>query len=263
MATYTNAQIEPLAQRMVQQLPGLDINLARVWIRAESGVGNNPLGVTSVQGRISKLNTYSTPIAGIDAAINLLKSSSYYAGIRTAISSGSVTDQAKAIIASPWHSRGSPYYTDVFTKAGFLSSTSPIPGGGASTPITQLPSITTPGSSVTQDTLTADQWNAVIAELHSKYGWTSIQKISATNFADVVAAAKTQGLDLSNLDWTQFYGKYVSDLRDNLSTRGIIPGANLLDFNFDIVAAVMFIGVILVGITLIGTGGLIAIKGKK
>ena len=150
---YTAAEIEPLAQRMVQQLPGLNIDLARVWIRSESGVGNNPLGVTSMQGGVSKLNTYPTRIAGIDAAINLLKSSSNYAGVRTAIATGDLQKQAEALIASPWNRRGSPYYTKVFGAAGFLSGSSTTPSGGASTPITTLPNPPNTSTSTSGDTL--------------------------------------------------------------------------------------------------------------
>jgi len=123
---YSNAEVEPLAQRLVANLPGLDIRLARAWIKSESGVGNNPLGVTHMgpNGK-SVLSTYSSRIEGIDAASALLKRSNNYAGIRKAIAGGNLRQQALAIIASPWNRRGSPYYTKVFTRAGFLGANPP------------------------------------------------------------------------------------------------------------------------------------------
>ena len=130
---YTAAEVEPLAQRLVQLLPGLDIRLARVWIKSESGVGNNPLGVTHTgpQGK-SVLSTYGSRLEGIEAAAALVKRSSNYAGIRASLAGGNLRQQALAIIASPWNRRGSPYYTRVFTAAGFLGGTPPPVTGGPS-----------------------------------------------------------------------------------------------------------------------------------
>lgn len=155
--TYTAAQTEPLAQRLVANLPGLDISLARSWITAESGAHNNPLGVTAKVGSGKPIgqmigpNTYlvryPTPQAGIDAASAMLKSSSMswaYGGVIKAIASGDRTAQAKALIASPWNARNSPYYTRVFTKAGFLSGTTKTP---TTTP-TKTPTNTPPTGAV-------------------------------------------------------------------------------------------------------------------
>lgn len=124
---YSDAEVEPLAQRLVQQLPGLDVRLARVWIKSESGANGNPLGVTHVENGVSKLSTYATREQGIDAAASLVRSSGNYAGVRSAFAGGNLRQQALALIASPWNARNSPYYTRVFTAAGLLGS------GGATT----------------------------------------------------------------------------------------------------------------------------------
>src|ERR1035437_11134209 len=120
---YTASYTEPLAQRLAADLPGLNINLARSWICAESGANNNPLGVTASGGsgqpvgQMISTNTYlvkyPTQQAGIDAAAALLKSPSMSwasAPVLTAIKSGSAATQAKAVIASPWYTSGSPDY---------------------------------------------------------------------------------------------------------------------------------------------------------
>ena len=130
--TYSAAETEPLAQRLVSDLPGLDIRLARAWIIAESGDNGNVLGVTHVENGVSKLNTYATREQGIDAAAALVKSSSHYSGVRSAIAGGNVRQQALALIASPWNHPGSPYYTTRFTAAGLLGglpTTSTSSGG--------------------------------------------------------------------------------------------------------------------------------------
>jgi hypothetical protein len=135
---YSDAEVEPLAQRLVSQLPGLDIRLARVWIKSESGVNGNPLGVTHVENGVSKLNTYATREEGIDAAAALVKRSNNYAGIRSAIAGGNLRQQALALIASPWNARNSPYYTRVFTAAGLLGATPPAATGEYATKFNTL-----------------------------------------------------------------------------------------------------------------------------
>lgn len=265
--TYSTAQIEPLAQRMVQALPGLDIRLARVWIQSESGANNNPLGVTSVQGGVSKLNSYPSPFAGIDAAIALIKNSSYYSGIRKAIAGGSISDQAKAIIASPWNARNSPYYTRVFTNAGFLGTTSTttpprhpdVPSGGASTPITQPPSDTS-GTSLTptQETLKklgiSTDPNYILKEL-------DVWKIR------LYATGSDINLLFNPND--EFYKGYAKNLLGKPVSKMIADWKSNTtyqqsDFSLpDIPSVLTFLGVILVGITFILTGGLIALKGKS
>lgn len=117
MATYSPAMVRVLAQRLCHDLPGLYQQVAECWINAEQGVNNNPLGVTA--GGV--LVHYPNPIAGIDAAAARVRTSIHYGGIRASLS-GSVRDQALAIIASPWNFPGSPYYTRRFNECGLLTS---------------------------------------------------------------------------------------------------------------------------------------------
>jgi hypothetical protein len=127
--SYTAAQIEPLALRLCHDLPGLHMEVARTWIGAESGANNNPLGMTASRGSNAAVgqwigpNTYliryPTQMAGIVAAADHVRTSSYYAGIRASLI-GTIKAQALAIIASPWNATNSPYYTKVFTNAGLL-----------------------------------------------------------------------------------------------------------------------------------------------
>jgi len=131
---YTAAQTNVLAQRLVKDLPGLNINVARAWIQAESGGNNNPLGMTAQRGSGAPVgqwisaNTYlikyATPTAGIDAAAAHLKTSTYYHGIIGSLASGSASQQAMAIIASPWNATNSTYYANAFSKAGLLGNLS-------------------------------------------------------------------------------------------------------------------------------------------
>lgn len=116
--TYSAAQTEPLAQRLVADLPGLNINVARAWIRAESGTGNNPLGVT-VNGQLA---TYATPEQGIDAAAARIQLLPIYGGIRAAVQSDNPKTQALAITASPWNKPNSGYYFNQFNKAGLFGT---------------------------------------------------------------------------------------------------------------------------------------------
>ena len=83
------------------QMSGLAPDVALAWVKKENGVNNNILGVTNQNG----LETFATWQQGIDAAVNLLKTSSYYAGIRAAIAGGNHCAQRDAIVASPWSGR--------------------------------------------------------------------------------------------------------------------------------------------------------------
>jgi hypothetical protein len=240
---YTASQTEPLAQRLVANLPGLNINLARSWIGAESGGNNNPLGVTATLGSGQPIGQmisaktylvkYPTPTAGIDAASALLKSPSMswaYGGVVKAINGGTTAQQASALIASPWNVTNSPYYRRVFTAAGLLSNTTKTTPTPTKTPTTTPGSSGGTGGNVGSDayppvakavTLTTDQWNAVIASLTP-----GTRYISASNAQDIINAARKQGLTLTVADLTPFYGKSVSSLRDSLAAKGTIPAAD-------------------------------------
>ena len=85
---------------------GLCPAVALAWVMAEDGVNNNTLGVTGSGG----LNTYATWQEGLDAAITLLRTSSYYSGIMAAVANHDCCAQRNAIVASPWS--GSSHYAN-------------------------------------------------------------------------------------------------------------------------------------------------------
>jgi hypothetical protein len=84
-------------------LTGIPASVATAWALDESGNGiapgspgsnNNPYNV--------EVATYATWQQGVAAAAQLIKTSSYYAGIRAAITTGNPVTIAKAIIGSDW-----------------------------------------------------------------------------------------------------------------------------------------------------------------
>lgn len=121
---YSTARVDYLARYLQTQLPGLNYTLAVKWINAERGVNGNVLGVTydssSASGYQGKLRTYSSQEEGLRAAAALIKSSGNYAGVRASLGK-SYEDQARALVASPWNVRNSPYYARLF-GVGTLSS---------------------------------------------------------------------------------------------------------------------------------------------
>lgn len=155
--TYTAAETEPLAQRLVKDLPGLNINLARAWIKAESGANGNVLGTThtGANGK-AVLDKYPTQIAGIDAAAQRIKTLSYYKPFyKTITSGGNVRQQALALIASPWNHPGSPYYTKVFAAAGLLGGPIKSTGGGGVGLPNPIKTVTAPIAGATTNTGTS------------------------------------------------------------------------------------------------------------
>lgn len=116
--TYSPGRIEPLARELCADLPGFHLEVAREWIRAESGANGNVLGVTENH----VLMTFPSDAAGITAAADRVRRLVAYAGIRASLRGGSIRDQALALIASPWNHPGSPYYTRLFTAAGLLAN---------------------------------------------------------------------------------------------------------------------------------------------
>jgi hypothetical protein len=221
----------------------------------EQGVNNNVLGMTDTALKTKDnphgLYSYANQTTAADATANRLKTLPYYKGI-IASTGGTPSQQALAITTSPWHSGKSgvvdPYYLKGFVKAGLLTSTA------GATPSSNPPA-TLASSSTTS--LTTDQWNAVIAQLGG------MRIISDQTAVDkIIAAAKTQGLDLSKFDFTPYLGGSVSNLRDALAAQGKIPAANIIP-NLDLTGVLYFLGVILVGIAFLGVGGLVVLKGKK
>lgn len=124
--TYTAAETEPLAERLITDLHGMHIEVARAWITVESGIDNNPLGVTIIDANGNRvLASYPTQLAGIDAAAVRVKTNPVYSGIMGSLD-GTIKDQALAIIASPWNVRNSPYYRREFTAMGLLVDPPPV-----------------------------------------------------------------------------------------------------------------------------------------
>lgn len=133
---YSTARVDYLARYLQTQLPGLNYDLAVKWINAERGVNGNVLGVTydasTTPGYQLKLRTYSSQEEGLRAAAALVKSSGNYAGIRAALGKD-YTTQAKAIVASPWNVRNSPYYARLFGVAAGSGGSTLSPNIGSAT----------------------------------------------------------------------------------------------------------------------------------
>lgn len=120
---YTAAKIEQAAQLLIKALPGLHIEVARAWVTAEQGDNNNVLGLTDANHVLYK---YPTLAAGITANAKwVLNPASPYGGIRASLKGGSIAVQGKAIIASGWNVRNSPYYTRIFTAMGLFKAVTP------------------------------------------------------------------------------------------------------------------------------------------
>jgi hypothetical protein len=236
--SYTPAEIAQAAALLVQRIPGLTPVAATTWVTAEQGDNNNIIGVTYMAGGQQHLYQYSTLAQGALAAGNLW-GARIYAPFRAAVAATSdPAKQLQAIAASPWNH---PYYTSA--RSGFPAAIARLtgqpapalttaaavsPAGGSSGGGTfQAGPPVTPGASGGGTTFTTDQWNAVIASLPP-----GTRYLSATNVGLLKASAAAQGIDLSGTDLTKFYGQSISALRDALAAKGIIPGANLLPFNF-------------------------------
>ena len=214
--SYTTSQTEPLAQRLVANLPGLDINLARAWIGAESGANNNPLGVTASRGSSAPVgqwigtNTYlvkyATPQAGIDAAAALLQSPSMswaYGKTAQAIKTGDATAQANALIASPWNTPGSPYYKRVFTAAGLLKPSTALPQTSTVAPkvtVTPKPTVTpTATTTPVPGGLTLQQWIA------------NVKKRSPNASASAVLATAKKDFDAQQKAYSGGFGGHTPE----------------------------------------------------
>ncbi len=116
--TYTDAYAAYVGQLMAAA-SGVPASVATVWAKSESGVNNNPYGLTNGRGQ---LYSYPTVQAGVQAAADwLLNPSSPYGGVRTAIKSGNAQTIANAIAASPWGPSG--YYASAWPKLGLPLTT--------------------------------------------------------------------------------------------------------------------------------------------
>lgn len=171
MTTYSPALASEVGSLMSQLVPGLSKNLATAWATLESGVNNNPYGMTSPtatptggasyttpiknsDGSTTYLNGYRTLAAGVQAAANNLLTNPVYSSIRAALRTSDPNAVASALVASEWNTPNSAYYANGFTAAGFHIDLSSVPVAvGSSNPGTSKPSdatftsYTTPGSS--------------------------------------------------------------------------------------------------------------------
>lgn len=96
------------ADYLASQLPGLCVQVADAWLRAEGGGpgANNPLNITRTgsgldQGYTGGFADYPSVAVGLQAAAWLIQHGSY-AGVRAALPTHSPALQRLAIINSPW-----------------------------------------------------------------------------------------------------------------------------------------------------------------
>jgi hypothetical protein len=131
VTTYSPALASQVGTLFSQLVPGFPKGVATTWATLESGVGNNPYGVTDGNGH---LLTFASLQAGVQAAATLLLTSSNYSSVRAAVRTGDPNAVASALVASPWNTPGSPYYASGFTAAGYhidLSTVPAAPNGNA------------------------------------------------------------------------------------------------------------------------------------
>ena len=146
---------------------GMCESTAEQWLHAESSsIPTNPLGILyttdyagngshTAIGKQGRFATYSSDLAGMDAAGYLILHSSWASGIRAAIKSGDCHNQAKAIVQSPWagghynHGNGWPGGNPL--GSGSSSSGSSSGSGGSSS----SPGTTPPPTSTGQGTVTS------------------------------------------------------------------------------------------------------------
>lgn len=243
---------------------GLAPSVAAAWLANEGQSVPNPTNPLNIRtgntpnqtGSIGGFGTYSSPQAGLDAAAWLLNANKAYKGILAAISGGTPVQQAKAIEASPW-AAGHYAPGNISARVAGGSST-PAPSGGASTPLTSTPSTTNPGAFVPQPGFTQDglpfsqtDANAILSFWDSK-----------GLFNDLFGSSRTETQQILN----SYVGQpKTAELAQTMQTKfnaEAVKAGNPLNFP-DITGAVMFIGVVLVGVMFIGTGGLIAKKGAS
>jgi hypothetical protein len=237
-------------------LTGLNPTVVKAWISMEQGVNNNVLGVTSN----GHLLTYPDQNTAAIATARLINTSSLYSGIR-ASTSGSLAQQAMAIAQSPWHlgSAGlakaggtDPYYLGGFIRAGLLtqSSSSSSPSGGTSSPLvpTDTGSATLVSDTGLSDFLAKVSALGISTDPTHRYSEDEAKRIIAQYpiQGDIVSSYVNS---LTGKTASEWIGSSIGKSAD----KSIIP-------NIDLVGALMFVGVILVGITFIATGGLIALK---
>lgn len=135
---------------------GVPEDIATVWAGAESGVNNNPYGLTDGAGRLYAFSTLETGAAV--AAAWLTNPASPYAAVRTAIAGGDAGAIVAAIEASPWGPAG--YYAASWPKVAAAYGIA-LPAGG--TPVTDPTPTPTTVPTVTITPLPAGQTGTVNA----------------------------------------------------------------------------------------------------
>lgn len=262
------------------ELTDLDQSVLKAWVNREKGVNNNVLGLTSG----GSLRKFSSQTEAATATAKLINTSPLYAGIRNA-ANGTREQQALAIAQSPWRlgqtglrkvGGTDPYYLAGFQQAGILgdyskpsggfdtpSAISPIPSGGVSTPIdaTQtsgsLGAFTDIVSFPVGHRITKDDADLIMKKLYEA-GYFGKIGDPLSNVANATAALNIRKIVDS------WIGKEWNKSLQDTAQRQFQQSADEAKpgINFDIVGAVMFLGVILVGIAFIGVGGLIVLRKK-
>lgn len=226
-------------------LTNLNKDVLNAWVGREKGVNNNILGVTS-GGSLVK---YPSQTAAAEATARLIQTSPNYAGIRA--SEGKTSQQqALAIAQSPWRLGGTgiklaggtdPYYYKGFVEAGILAGNTSKPGGGVSTPTmpdtassSDLTSIfNTLGIKADNHPITVDESKAIVNALGHPNDSTLMQFFTGRPADEVLRKANSGfGIDTSG-----------------------VP-------NFDIPSALMFVAVVLIGLTFMILGGIIVLRKK-
>lgn len=103
--SYAAALALAIGSYFSTRLPGLPADIATVWVESESGINNNPVGLTSG----GSLIVYDSWEHGIDAAAAwVLNPTSPYGALRAALRGGDRYTIMRAIQDSPWGPAG--YY---------------------------------------------------------------------------------------------------------------------------------------------------------
>lgn len=278
--TYNNsaANVQYLSQKT-----GLAPSVAAAWLANEGQTVANPTnplniiagGTPGQTGSSGGFGTYASPTAGLDAAAWLLKANSSYSNILAAIQSGTPLQQAQAIQNSSWAT--SHYnYTGISSMVSGIST----PGGGASTPITTTPSQTNPGTNTgtTGHTL-YDYLSQAGVNVNPTDTYASVKQAALTTFTNdkqfqpwmrsspVLSALLNPyaNTPISQIPWNSnaFSGSWNPTQPNSANTPGYTGASGAISNLIpDIPSALMFLGVIAIGLVLILTGGIITLKRK-
>ncbi len=246
---------------------GLDKSVLAAWVGRENGAYNNALGLTFQRGSSVPVgqyigsNTYlgkftSQTQAATETA-RWINTFPQYAGIRNAAKSGTPAQQALAIVNSPWRTgstTGDPYYRQGFIDAGILGA-SGTPSGGASTPLTTVSGTSTALSDF-QNSL---KKLGINSDPTHKFTIDEAYIVMDKLFGLKGAEASLGALNMQGKTVGDWFGSQSNTTVDTAAARAKDSGLP----NLDIPGALMFIAVILVGVTFLGLGGIVMLKGKK